>query len=79
VHRRRVRVVIPIATGSPIEMDDDGLIHAIWLDDAQWHDGSHVVVALCGKWTDPGRVDEVEKDVDCMACLVDPRRHRDDE
>lgn len=68
----------PIARGQAIVLLSDDVVHACWLDDAESDGGDPVVVALCGEWMDQGYAVETEADIDCMACLVDPRRHDDE-
>lgn len=65
-----------IARGRPVLLAGDPVVHAMWLDDAETNDGYAVVVVVCGESIDanPSLVTEVERPVDCMACLVHPRR-----
>lgn len=69
----------PIARGQAITLLGSRTVHACWLDDAERDNGDPVVVACCGEWVDQGCVAETQADVDCMACLVDPRRHDDEQ
>lgn len=83
LHRRHRTVTIiraraPEARNQAIEMQGSPMTHALWLDDAEHDSGEHVIVALCGTWADPEDVYETEAPIDCMACLVDPRRHEDE-
>jgi hypothetical protein len=70
--------MIPMARGQAIEMRGNPMTHALWLDDAEHDSGERAVVALCGVWACPEDVEETDALIDCMACLVDPRRYWDE-
>ncbi len=65
--------MIPIARGQAIEMSTwppNAVIHACWMDDAEWDDGEVVIVAACGQSAEPEGVHETDAPIDCMTCLV---------
>jgi hypothetical protein len=70
--------MVPIARGQAVVFGGHGIIHACWLDDAEHDNGEPVVVAFCCEWIYAEAASETQAAVDCMACLVDPRRHDDE-